>query len=247
VHRPDTAVQRRNAPLTPTCGDSMTAEPTSPITLAAVPAGGKPATAPMRAASERTSSRLPGMCLLLVGLVTALPWAIGRDPLLDARIRSFFARQRPPRPPREQHLFANDPALGPLPVGAAFRARRSDSRRREPDCLVMYLGECQSCISTDVGRWQRQAEIRGLDTVALFRANRHEAVEFARNLGLRDTNVIADPQGKLVAKLNGFFSPRAYLVSSKAELRWLQKDTAPYGYDPFTDSTLLRLTAKAMP
>jgi hypothetical protein len=90
--------------------------------------------------------------------------------------------------------------------------------------LLIAIGPCASCISSDLKEWQQVAERRDDLSVVLVSRDTRDRIEAFRESEGCSLPILDDPDGKVSQALNAVWVPRAYLLSPDGRLRWLQKD-----------------------
>lgn len=166
------------------------------------------------------------LACVALGLAVALLWMQTWDPLAAATLRRLL---RAPATNAQSDLTAllrRDPPIGStLPEGCAASSalRTAAARKALQPILLVYAGECSSCVRVDLQAWRRQALSSRAQMVLFTSADRKVATSFARDLGLTDTPIVSDLDGSLIRALNARFAPRGYLYDVERRLVWIQK------------------------
>lgn len=195
--------------------------------------------------SSISARRLSLYALALVALTPTLGVLMWQHPTLGTLLpfawrnlqRSFHIDS-----PKKQRLVPDvSAALKSDPnVGTTFSPSWRASLRRAaapavPASLLLYVGDCASCIDVDFAAYKREADRRGIGLVFLTRATPANAAQFAPAVRL-SVGCVSDPKGALCDQLNCAWMARCYLVSRDGQLLWLQK-TPTARYSPFSDPT----------
>jgi hypothetical protein len=178
------------------------------------------------------------LLLVAASLFLVFTWLLSNDPAVERRLYAFL---HPPRVPLKADITAQlaaDPRLGsrPLKSRALALVNTSLPGKRLPRLLI-YVGECSSCLSGDLKQWVRDAHEAALAPVLISTAPKTYAQAFVKERGLQGVPVISDPHLEILAGLNPVFAPRAYVLDKQGTLRWLQRDAQLASARLKTDNT----------
>lgn len=165
------------------------------------------------------------LLLIAATLIVILLWFVSKDPAVETRLYAAFHPQRGPVKADISGLLKVDPPVGSRPLSSSALALVNTSLRgRTLPRLLIYVGECSSCLSGDLKQWVSDARAANLAPVLISTAPRKLALAFAKDRGLKGVPVIGNPTQEILKGLNPVFTPRAYLLDEHGTLRWLQRD-----------------------
>lgn len=184
--------------------------------------------------------------LLLAFLFTAcyaLTQAIFLDPVLARR---YGPAPRAAKSPQTDYAaqFLRDPAIGSeLPrTGAGIPLHRIISGHAK-GFLLVPVGDCVSCLATDLPAWEKQCRQRSLKLILLTTSTPETARSFRAKLGI-NVPIAIDAKSGLLKGLNPLWLARPYLFTPDWRLAWVSREHHAF-YSPFDDKTFAALTEGA--
>lgn len=173
----------------------------------------------------------------------ALTQAIFLDPLL--------ARRYSPAPPAPKHpetdygrQFVHDPAIGSeLPRTGAGNPLRRMTGDQSKGFLLVPVGDCVSCLATDLQAWEKQCRQHNLKLILLTTSPPETARSFRTKLGIK-VPIAIDAKSGLLKGLNPLWLARPYLYTPDWRLVWVSHEHHAF-YSPFDDKTFAALTEGA--
>jgi hypothetical protein len=131
-----------------------------------------------------------------------------------------------------------DPAIGYKLPHHSETATLLKSIHAAPEyCLVVYAGDCASCLSVNLSEWQKEAKTRRIPMIVITSAPPAQAEVFCKDFRLTG-QLLSLSAPTFFRQINCLWAGRAYLFASSGRLLWLQKEQVP-GYTPFADSSFL--------
>lgn len=132
------------------------------------------------------------------------------------------------------HQLRRDPPLGlQLPDYGSAAEIQKIVPSSSHGYLIVWIGDCTSCLQYDLKSWQLEARHRGISLALLTTASRTQAEAFRQERGLSAPAVV-DSKRRLSTILNALWPGRTYLFSTGWRLLWYQKVQSS-SYNPFQD------------
>ncbi|HET6384509.1 MAG TPA: hypothetical protein VFJ58_14030 [Armatimonadota bacterium] len=188
------------------------------------PVPGEAQRAGPRPQSRRLQALLSVLLLLMALLAYTFPRSLPQSPVLYGRLLRFAGsfKTAPPPPPRSPVKPILVPKPGTLlPMGGTGAAIRQAAPSGGDAYLLVFIGNCASCVGVDLNDWNTTAREHHLTMIMFTTAGKQEAAEYHRSLGV-PAPLISDPRGEISRRLHAAFKPRAYLFDRDWKLRWAQ-------------------------
>lgn len=166
--------------------------------------------------------RLPLLVLTLVAFGFVFVRTLPRDRILYEQLSRPFR----PNPAAQQaellaELRAKDPPFGSLlPVPSLPADDRSDAQAT----LLVMIGQCSNCVLQKLRRIDGLLEKHPRLRVVAVSPSAAAALSSFRAAHRLQMQMVSDPGGKLKARYNAVWEPRAYLLSATGRLIWSQPE-----------------------
>lgn len=169
-----------------------------------------------------TSRRLPALIIVMCVVAWVFLNVGEQDPETRGWIRLILPSPRAQSNDDVARVFtASDP-----PIGATVLIPGQSGVERVPTCaafLVIMMGSCSECAFNHMpGADGISASVPGLRTIGVVDSPLSGIEPFRAQHNLM-MSIVRDEKHTLSRKYNAAWTPRAYLVSSRGELLWLQK------------------------
>jgi hypothetical protein len=185
--------------------------------------------APPAATKEKSAPlRLQMMLTFLLFSIAVFLCTLHFDANFEGAIRHKIAALRAPlRGDRYVKFRVKDPPLyaemPDNPVGANVRKSAVPS---QGGYLVVYVGDCASCLALNVKKLEQKAAELHVSMV-LLTATSSKNAEIFRHQSHCVSPAIPDPQGLLLGPVNAAWPGRCYLFSNQWKLLWLSQEPLP--------------------
>jgi peroxiredoxin len=132
-------------------------------------------------------------------------------------------------------LVRKDPPVGSrlLTADSAPMIAAAHSGPPTSPVLIVFMGACTGCATRDLFELRALTEDARKPVVIVSRDERRRIDSFVRSHGF-PIPIICDAGGTLARSFNSVWTPRAYLLDRKGNVRWIQTD------DRMQQSTILR-------
>ena len=187
-------------------------------------------------------SRVSILVTILLMLTLVMCYLIPSDPLIAARLQVIV------HPPvsyasnmgaMSHILTKDDPPLGlTLPQDKIGNAIRNAAKSTDVAYMVVPVGDCANCITTDVKVWEQVANKKGIRFILYSTGTKKDIADFSTRMKLTCPTV-SDPDNIMGKRLNMAWIARPYLFSRQWRLVWFQNEFH-IGFNPFTDITFQR-------
>ena len=188
-------------------------------------------------------SHTAGLTAVLLILIPIFLFSIQRDFLLASWLQSGINmhHRQPAEPVDYSWLTRGDLHIGTdLPNNGAGASLRRTAPVSANGYLIVWVGDCGSCIRANLGAWEHDAAQRGVRMLLMSTASPESVGRFMR-LNPLVSPFYQDEGQSIGISLNATWPGRAYLFSSDWKLCWLER-RFPGVHNPLKNDEVVRLT-----
>jgi len=151
---------------------------------------------------EQRMWRQVGLWLLVIGLLGANLWMLGRQLGLSVTPRPKSYAEIVMQEIWQERLKGDPPLGTKIEVLKGFKGLR----------VVIVMERCTDCIVGILERWTEAIKMAKLSGLVLVTGDPREQAQQVLKRWQIEAEIVTDIKGEIAKKLNAFFTPRAYIV-----------------------------------